>query len=102
MHARMRTTVSGLLATGIALAVAVGGTAVADTNKSQQTSSISGPTAALLSPAAAHPDSSQANRQTTHKADTTNWAVIDYFGNSKRSRFYESGNNYDQVNIALI
>ncbi len=45
----LRVTVTALLTA--ALAVAAAGTASADTNKSEQTSARSGPTAPLLSPA---------------------------------------------------
>ncbi|GGZ42651.1 hypothetical protein [Streptomyces poonensis] len=67
-----------LLATTTVLAVA--GAASADTNKSQQTSTLSGPATPLLSPAAARPDSGQASRQHMDKAHTSNWAVVDYLG----------------------
>ncbi|GHE69335.1 hypothetical protein GCM10018785_42350 [Streptomyces longispororuber] len=76
MHALLRPT--ALLAAVGALALATAGSAAADTNKSQQTSSISGPTAALLTPGAARPDNGQASQQTTDKTHTTNWALIDY------------------------
>ncbi|WP_037650442.1 hypothetical protein [Streptomyces flavidovirens] len=70
---------TALLATG-AFLLAAAGTAVADTNKSQQTSSVSGPVAAVLSPASARPDNGQASRQLTDKAYTANWSLTDYFG----------------------
>ncbi|GGM23381.1 hypothetical protein GCM10010129_79730 [Streptomyces fumigatiscleroticus] len=78
MHALTRP--AALLVTTVTVALAAAGTAASDTNKSQQTSNISGPTAALLSPAAAHPDNGQTSRQAMDKAHTSNWAVIDYFG----------------------
>ncbi|WP_033328648.1 hypothetical protein [Streptomyces yerevanensis] len=78
MHALMRP--AALLAVGGALALAAAGTAAADTVKTRQTSDISGPTAALLSPASARPDNAQTSHQTTEKTDTTNSSVIDYFG----------------------
>ncbi|WP_157839213.1 hypothetical protein [Streptomyces flavidovirens] len=80
MNARMRATLTALLATGIALTVVTELTAVADTNKSQQTSNDSGPTAPLLSPDGARPESGQTNRQTMKKDHSTNWSLIDYFG----------------------
>ncbi|GGY95811.1 hypothetical protein [Streptomyces poonensis] len=67
------------LATG-ALGLAATGIASADTNKSQQASNVSGPTAPVLSPAAARPDDGQGSRQTMDKAHSTNWAVLDYLG----------------------
>ncbi|WP_282792263.1 hypothetical protein [Streptomyces sp. CC224B] len=66
-----------------ALVLATAGTATADTNRSQQGSDISGPVAAVLSPAPAHPDNAQTSRQITDKANTTNWSVIDYLGNRR-------------------
>ncbi|MEU2563045.1 hypothetical protein ABZ626_27425 [Streptomyces longispororuber] len=66
-----------------ALVLATAGTATADTNRSQQGSDISGPVAAVLSPASAHADNAQTSRQITDKADTTNWSVIDYLGNRR-------------------
>ncbi|GGM23370.1 hypothetical protein GCM10010129_79720 [Streptomyces fumigatiscleroticus] len=61
-----------------ALALAAAGTASADTNKSEQTSNISGPTAALLSPNAGPGDNHQSSEQAMIKRHTHNWSVIDY------------------------
>ncbi|MFF9900469.1 hypothetical protein [Streptomyces longispororuber] len=72
------------LVTATALALSAAGTAVADTNKSEQSSALSGPTAAVLSPAPAHSDSDQANGQLMDKADTTNWSLVDYAGSAKK------------------
>ncbi|CAL9304085.1 hypothetical protein [Streptomyces sp. SudanB182_2057] len=79
MHTLRRPTV--LLAVVGTLALATAGSAVADTNKSQQSFNSSGSTAPLLSPATpSRPDNGQSSQQTLDKADTTNWAVIDYVG----------------------
>ncbi|GGY95805.1 hypothetical protein [Streptomyces poonensis] len=78
MYAFVRPT--ALLVVVGALAAATAGAAAADTNKSQQTSNISGPIIPLLSPAGARPDNGQTSRQFSDKAYTTNWAVLDYFG----------------------
>ncbi|WP_282792656.1 hypothetical protein [Streptomyces sp. CC224B] len=63
-----------------ALAVPTAGTAVADTNKSEQTSALSGPTAPVLSPAAGPSDNAQGNQQLMDKANASNWSLIDYVG----------------------
>ncbi|GHE69329.1 hypothetical protein GCM10018785_42340 [Streptomyces longispororuber] len=61
-----------------ALVLTAAGTAAADTNKSQQTSNISGPVAALLSPGAGPGDNHQSSEQNMFKRHTSNWSVIDY------------------------
>ncbi|MFF9901544.1 hypothetical protein [Streptomyces longispororuber] len=61
-----------------ALALAAAGTAAADTNKSEQTSAISGPTAPILSPGTGPGDNAQANQQAMIKRNTTNWSAVDY------------------------
>ncbi|GGZ42646.1 hypothetical protein [Streptomyces poonensis] len=76
MHALLRPT--ALLALVGALAAAAAGTAAADTNKSQQTSNISGPTAPVLSPGTGPGDNHQSSQQAMIKRHTTNWSVIDY------------------------
>ncbi|GGZ30442.1 hypothetical protein [Streptomyces poonensis] len=61
-----------------AIALAAVGTASADTNKSQQTSNISGPTAPVLSPGTGPGDNHQSSQQAMIKRHTSNWSVIDY------------------------
>ncbi|MEU2562313.1 hypothetical protein ABZ626_23695 [Streptomyces longispororuber] len=61
-----------------ALALAAAGTAAADTNKSEQTSAINGPTAPILSPGTGPGDNAQANQQAMIKRNTTNWSLVDY------------------------
>ncbi|MEU2562312.1 hypothetical protein ABZ626_23690 [Streptomyces longispororuber] len=63
-----------------ALTLAAASTAAADTNKSEQTSALSGPTAPVLSPATGPSDNVQGNRQLMDKAHATNWSLIDYTG----------------------
>ncbi|MFF9899219.1 hypothetical protein [Streptomyces longispororuber] len=63
-----------------ALAASTAGTAVADTNKSEQSSALSGPSAAPLSPATGPSGNTQANGQVMDKAGTANWALLDYVG----------------------
>ncbi|MFF9899218.1 hypothetical protein [Streptomyces longispororuber] len=62
------------------LAASAAGTATADTNKSEQTSALSGPTAPVLSPGTGPSDNVQGNRQLMDKANATNWSLIDYVG----------------------
>ncbi|MEU2558150.1 hypothetical protein ABZ626_02205 [Streptomyces longispororuber] len=71
-----RSTVLALAASALMLAAA--GTASADTNKSEQTSAINGPTAPILSPGTGPGDNTQANQQAMIKRHTTNWSLIDY------------------------
>ncbi|WP_282793221.1 hypothetical protein [Streptomyces sp. CC224B] len=73
---QMRFAVLALAATALMLSAA--GTAAADTNKSEQTSAISGPTAPILSPGTGPGDNMQANSQAMIKRNTTNWSLIDY------------------------
>ncbi|WP_282792655.1 hypothetical protein [Streptomyces sp. CC224B] len=61
-----------------AVALTCVGTATADTNKSEQTSAINGPTAPILSPGTGPGDNMQANQQAMIKRNTTNWSLIDY------------------------
>ncbi|WP_189856082.1 hypothetical protein [Streptomyces poonensis] len=61
-----------------ALALAATGSATADTNKSQQTSNISGSTAPVLSPGTGPGDNHQSSEQAMIKRHTSNWSVIDY------------------------
>ncbi|WP_190134759.1 hypothetical protein [Streptomyces longispororuber] len=83
---RTLTRPAALLAVTSALALGTTGSAAADTNKSQQTSSISGATAPLLAHAVApRPDSGQSSQQSMDKAHTTNWTVIDYAGRVSES-----------------
>ncbi|WP_282793222.1 hypothetical protein [Streptomyces sp. CC224B] len=63
-----------------ALAASAAGTAAADTNKSEQTSALSGPTAPILSPGTGPSDNTQGNRQVMDKSNATNWALLDYVG----------------------
>ncbi|MEU2565049.1 hypothetical protein ABZ626_37845 [Streptomyces longispororuber] len=74
---------AALTLTAAALMLATAGTAAADTNKSEQTSALSGPTAPVLSPAAGPSDNAQSNRQLMDKANATNWSLIDYAGSGK-------------------
>ncbi|MFF9896830.1 hypothetical protein [Streptomyces longispororuber] len=83
MPASRRITATALLSATV-LALPAVGTAAADTNKSEQTSALSGPTAALLSPATDPSDNTQANRQIMDKAHTTNWTLVDYAGSIRR------------------
>ncbi|WP_028815353.1 hypothetical protein [Streptomyces flavidovirens] len=65
------------LVTG-ALVLAAAGTASADTNKNEQTSNISGPTAPILSPGSGPGNNQQNSQQAMIKHHTTNWSLIDY------------------------
>jgi hypothetical protein len=78
MNKITRSIVVALAAAGLALAAA--STASADTNKSDQKSTISGPIANLMSPNVGPRDSRQANGQTMTKTNTSNFSIIDYFG----------------------
>ncbi|MFF9900468.1 hypothetical protein [Streptomyces longispororuber] len=71
-----RSATLALAATALTLAAA--GTAAADTNKSEQTSAINGPTAPVLSPGTGPGDNAQANQQAMIKRNTTNWSAVDY------------------------
>jgi hypothetical protein len=64
-------TAAGIALTGISAASA-------DTNKSDQKSTISGPVANLMSPGTGPRDSRQANGQTMTKTNTSNFSIIDY------------------------
>ncbi|GHE43921.1 hypothetical protein GCM10018785_11870 [Streptomyces longispororuber] len=103
MRTHTRITATTLLTAALALAAA--GTAAADTNKNQQTSSISGPTLPLLSPNGGHhhghPDNGQNSQQLTDKAHTTNWAVLDYVGaaGSHQEMGQKGGPNDREVEI---
>ncbi|MGW0316060.1 hypothetical protein [Streptomyces flavidovirens] len=99
MHA-FKPAVATILLTVTALTLAGTGSAVADTNKSQQDSAISGPTAPVLSPDASRPDNAQHSRQNTDKAHTTNWSVIDYAGNKKPPRKLRKKNK--EVLLGLV
>ncbi|GHE43909.1 hypothetical protein GCM10018785_11860 [Streptomyces longispororuber] len=77
MNKTITRSVTLALVTG-ALALAAAGTATADTNKNQQTSSISGPTAPILSPGTGPGDNVQNSGQAMIKRHTTNWSVVDY------------------------
>ncbi|MEU2558151.1 hypothetical protein ABZ626_02210 [Streptomyces longispororuber] len=81
MKQTTRTAVLALTATAVVLAAS--GTATADTNKSEQASAVSGPLAAVLSPATAPSDNAQGNRQVMDKAHAANWSLIDYAGNAR-------------------
>ncbi|MFF9896829.1 hypothetical protein [Streptomyces longispororuber] len=63
-----------------ALIASTAGTATADTSKSEQTSTLGGALAPVLSPATGPSDNRQANSQLMDKAHTTNWALLDYVG----------------------
>jgi hypothetical protein len=79
MNRFTRSVVVALAAAGFALAGAA--TASADTNKSDQKSGIIGPVATVLSPGAGREGGNrQANAQNMDKQNTSNNAVIDYFG----------------------
>ncbi|MEV4443397.1 hypothetical protein AB0K09_31260 [Streptomyces sp. NPDC049577] len=78
------------------LALPAAGTATADTNKSEQTSALSGPLAPVLSPAGARFDSGQANGQVMDKANASNWSLIDYVGTRRKD------GDYDTPLLALI
>ncbi|CAL9304053.1 hypothetical protein [Streptomyces sp. SudanB182_2057] len=77
MNKTITRSVTLALTTG-ALALTAVGTATADTNKNQQTSNISGPTAPVLSPGTGPGNNWQNSQQAMIKRHTTNWSVIDY------------------------
>ncbi|WP_030573494.1 hypothetical protein [Streptomyces aureocirculatus] len=77
MNKAIKRSVTLALTTGT-LALAAVGTAAADTNKNQQTSNISGPTAPILSPGTGPGDNRQSSQQAMIKRNTTNWSAIDY------------------------
>ncbi|WP_030573492.1 hypothetical protein [Streptomyces aureocirculatus] len=93
MRTHTRITAAALLSAAAALAAT--GIANADTNKSQQTSNISGPTLPLLSPNGGHrhghPDNGQSSQQVTDKSNTINWAVLDYVGTSSGQEMGRKG-----------
>ncbi|MFF9901542.1 hypothetical protein [Streptomyces longispororuber] len=82
MPAPRRIAATALLSATV-LALPAAGTAAADTNKSEQASALSGPTAALLSPTSGSSDNRQANGQVMDKANASNWSLIDYAGNAR-------------------
>ncbi|MEU2565048.1 hypothetical protein ABZ626_37840 [Streptomyces longispororuber] len=87
MPASRRIAATALLSATV-LALPAAGTAAADTNKSEQKSALSGPTAALLSPATGPSDNRQANGQLMDKAHATNWSLIDYAGTDEQTLEY--------------
>ncbi|MEU2558152.1 hypothetical protein ABZ626_02215 [Streptomyces longispororuber] len=77
MPAPRRIAATALLSATV-LVLPAAGTATADTNKSEQTSTLTGPTAPILSSATGPSDNAQGNGQVMDKAHTSNWSLIDY------------------------